>query len=236
MCNACMYAHLQPLYCRPQLRCSEGGTGSGRQRRKTRTTRGCTSHMARCCQATLSRQPEGRLRSRLHPAQSSCMHLWTSERAEHRPLPGGRTSQSRSQQVVDERTGIAVHSTKITRNLLRLAGVVSWRQYAYHRQYPARKRRRASAAHTGNGRARRRVRRRPIRVAQARWRGCGREIRRCAKQAWLDETQGTARVSARVLRCNVRAEHRGLLEYPCGLALYMGHKRFTHPVRACTSN
>ena len=31
--------------------------------------------MARCCQATPSSQPVGRLRSRLPPAQSSCMHL-----------------------------------------------------------------------------------------------------------------------------------------------------------------
>jgi hypothetical protein len=39
--------------------------------------RGCISRMARCCQAPPSRQPEGRLRSRLPSAQSSCIHLWT---------------------------------------------------------------------------------------------------------------------------------------------------------------
>jgi hypothetical protein len=78
------------------------------------------------------------------------------------------------------------------------------------RPYPARKRRNASAARTGTGRGRRRGRWRPISVAQARRRGWGREVRRCAKQAWRHEPQGTTGVSA-MLRCNVRAEHQGQL-------------------------
>ena len=95
---------------------------------------------------------------------------------------------------------------------MRKTDVVSWR-HTHAAANSSRKRRNASAARTGTSRGRRRGRRRPIRVAQARRRGCGREVRRCAKQTWRDEPQGTTRVSACALRCNVRAEHHGRLEY-----------------------
>jgi hypothetical protein len=93
---------------------------------------------------------------------------------------------------------------------MRKTDVVSWR-HTHAAANSSRKRRNASAARTGTSRGRRRGRRRPIRVAQARRRGCGREVRRCAKQTWRDEPQGTTRVSACALRCNVRAEHQGRL-------------------------
>ena len=93
---------------------------------------------------------------------------------------------------------------------MRKTDVVSWR-HTHAAANSSRKRRNASAARTGTSRGRRRGRRRPIRVAQARRRGWGREVRRCAKQTWRDEPQGTTRVSACALRCNVRAEHQGRL-------------------------
>jgi len=45
-----------------------------------------------------------------------------------------------------------------------------------------------------------------------------------------------SRHGAAVLRCNVRAEHHGRLEYHPAWEAYVGHKKCAHPVGVCAPN